>query len=462
MKAKNKKELLQTPKGMRDILPHDLLYWKAVETKAEEIARSYSFKPMRTPHVEKAELFGLTLGETSDIVEKQMYAFKTRGGDALVLRPEGTVPMMRAYFEHGMHTWPQPVMLYYLGSFFRHENPQRGRYREFGQFGAEIIGEESGAADAYVIRIFALILQELGFKSFTVHVNTLGDKECRGEFRKELMAYYRRKVNSICKDCKRRMKENPLRLLDCKNPMCVDVRQDAPQMMSYACPSCRAHFKMVLEFLDDFEIPYTIDPHLVRGLDYYSRTVFEIFADPVKAKEEKKEEAPVEAAVDGAPPKEKEPEKEKEKESAPIALGSGGRYDGLAEAMSDRKVAGVGGALGLDRIVDELKERKIVPFKEKAPAVFLVQIGAQAKRKSLVLFEQLRKSRFSVAQSFSKDNLRTQLELANKVGAAYALIIGQKEALDGTVIVRDMGSGTQESVYQKKVLDHLKKKMKNS
>lgn len=449
---------------MRDILPHDLLYWKAVEAKAEDIARSYGFKPMRTPHAEKAELFGLTLGETSDIVEKQMYTFKTRGGDALVLRPEGTVPMMRAYFEHGMHTWPQPVMLYYMGSFFRHENPQRGRFREFGQFGAEIIGEESGAADAYVIRVFALILQELGFKKFTVHMNTLGDKECRGEFRKELVSYYRRKVNSICKDCKRRLKENPLRLLDCKNPMCIEVRHDAPQMMSYACAGCRAHFKMILEFLDDFEIPYKIEPHLVRGLDYYSRTVFEIFAD-AHAKEEKKEEAPAQPAVDGVTPPipiEVEKEKKEEKDAAPIALGSGGRYDGLAEALGDRKIAGVGGALGLDRIVDELKERKIVPFKEKAPALFLVQIGAQAKRKSLVLFEQLRKSRFSVAQSFSKDNLRAQLELANKVGAAYALIIGQKEALDGTVIVRDMGSGTQESVYQKKVLDHLKKKMKNT
>ncbi|MBI1957375.1 MAG: histidine--tRNA ligase [Candidatus Niyogibacteria bacterium] len=454
-KPKNKKELLQTPKGMRDILPHDFLYWKAIETKAEDIARSYGFKPIRTPHVEKTELFGLTLGETSDIVEKQMYAFKTRGGDALVLRPEGTVPIMRAYFEHGMHTWPQPVMLYYSGSFFRHENPQRGRYREFGQFGVEIIGEESGLADAYIIRVFALILQEAGFKKFTVHINTLGDKECRPEFRKELVAYYRRKVNSICKDCKRRLKENPLRLLDCKNPMCVEIRADAPQMMSYACPSCRAHFKTVLEFLDDFEIPYTLDPHLVRGLDYYSRTVFEIFTDPdAKEKPEKKsEETPASAA--------EEPEKKAGQNEGRIALGSGGRYDTLAETMGDRKAAGVGGALGLDRIVDELKERKITPFKEKAPVVFLVQIGAQAKRKSLVLFEQLRKSRMGVAQSFSKDNLRAQLELANKLGAAFALIIGQKEALDGTVIVRDMGSGTQESVYQKKVLDHLKKKMKN-
>ncbi|MBI2038688.1 MAG: histidine--tRNA ligase [Candidatus Niyogibacteria bacterium] len=461
MKIKNKKELLQTPKGMRDILPHDLLYWKAVETKAEDIARSYGFKPIRTPHVEKAELFGLTLGETSDIVEKQMYAFKTRGGDALVLRPEGTVPMMRAYFEHGMHTWPQPVMLYYSGSFFRHENPQRGRWREFGQFGVEIMGEESGLSDAYIIHVFALILQELGFKKFTVHVNTLGDKECRGEFRKELVAYYRRKVNSICRDCKRRLKENPLRLLDCKNPMCVEVRADAPQMMSYACLSCRAHFKLVLEFLDDFEIPYKIAPHLVRGLDYYSRTVFEIFADAdADTKKEKADDASTETGGEKTEPQK---EKEKEKENAaPIALAAGGRYDYLAEVMGDRKVPGVGGALGLDRIVDELKERKIVPFKEKAPAVFLVQIGAQAKRKSLVLFEQLRKSRFGVAQSFSRDNLRTQLDLANKLGAAYALIIGQKEALDGTVIVRDMGSGTQESVYQKKVLDHLKKKMKNS
>ena len=201
-------------------MPHDALIWRAIESKVGEIASAYGFKFIRTPHIEHAELFAPTLGEASDIVEKQMYAFKTGGGDNLVLRPEWTVPAVRAYFEHGMHSWPQPVMLYTYGSFFRHENPQKGRFREFGQFDLEVLGDESGAADALVVRVFSIIFQELGFKNFIVHINTLGDKECRGEYRKELVAYYRRKINSLCKDCRNRLKTNPLRLLDCKEPSC--------------------------------------------------------------------------------------------------------------------------------------------------------------------------------------------------------------------------------------------------
>jgi len=483
-KIKFKKEFLHTPKGTRDILPHDVLYWQAVESKAAEIASAYGFYPIRTPHIEKIEIFTATLGKDSDVVEKQMYAFRTRGGDQLVLRPEGTASIMRAYFEHGMHTWPQPVMLYYYGSFFRHESPQRGRYREFGQFGAEIIGEESSIADALIIRLFLLIFQDLGFKSCIVHVNTLGDKECRSEYRKELVAYYRRKINSLCKDCKRRIKINPLRLLDCKNPACVELKSEAPQMMNYACSSCKVHFKSVLEFLDCFEIPYYLDPYLVRGLDYYSRTVFEIFVDPVRdskkpdtvskdsaeiqeeknteeknTEEKNTEEKNTEEKNTEEKNTEEKNTEEKNTEEPPLAIASGGRYDYLAETLGKKDVVGVGGAIGIDRLVEELKKRRIKPFREKPASVFLIQLGPQAKRKSIILFEQFRKAKLPVAQSFSKDSLRSQLELADKIGVKLALIIGQKEALDDTVIVRDMASGAQESVFQSKILDHLKKKL---
>ena len=233
-------------------MPHDVGVFEAVESKAEEISRAYGFRPIRTPHIENAELFEPTLGETSDIVEKQMFSFRTRGGDNLVLRPEWTVPAVRAYFEHGMHSWTQPVMLSYYGSFFRHENPQRGRFREFEQFDLEILGDDSSMADALIIRVASLIFQELGLKNFIVHINTLGDKDCRGEYRKELLAYYRKKVNSLCKDCRNRLKTNPLRILDCKEPMCVELKTDAPKMIDFTCSSCRAHFKSVLEFMDDF------------------------------------------------------------------------------------------------------------------------------------------------------------------------------------------------------------------
>lgn len=464
-RQKFKKEFLKTPKGTHDILPHDFLYWRFVEDKTHELAQAYGYKPIRTPHIEKAELFSATLGESSDVIEKQMYAFKTRGGDPLVLRPEGTVPIMRSYFEHGMHTWPQPVMLYYLGSFFRHENPQRGRYREFGQFGAEIIGEEGGIADTLIIRLFTLIFQELGFKSYLVHINTLGDKECRGEYRKELVSYYRKKINSLCKDCKRRLKVNPLRLLDCKNPTCMEVREEAPQVINYVCSNCRVHFKSILEFLDELEIPYYLDPYLVRGLDYYSRTVFEIFIDrdgSLRQKDSGSREE--EKAPKGETPTlQSEPRSEgvgKKPEEPTLALAAGGRYDYLAEKLNRKKVPAVGGAIGLDRIIEKLKTRKTKPFKEKLPSIFLIQLGPQAKRKSLLLFEQFRKAKFNITQSFSKDSLRTQLEIADKMGVVWVLIIGQKEALDGRVIVRDMTSGAQESVSQDKIIAYLREKVK--
>ncbi len=437
-------------------MPSDALHWQSFEDKAGELARAYGFKNIRTPHIEHADLFAPTLGETSDIVEKQMYSFRTRGGDNLVLRPEWTVPAVRAYFEHGMHTWPQPVMLYTSGSFFRHENPQKGRFREFGQFDVEILGEDSPIADALVIRLFALIFQESGLKNFVVHVNTLGDRDCRNEYRKELLAYYRRKINSLCRDCKRRIKTNPMRLLDCKESACVEIRGEAPKMMDFVCSSCRAHFKGVLDLLDELSVPYFLNPFLVRGLDYYSRTVFEIFVEE-PAREKEPAAAPQNAEAD----KDKK-EPEKEKNVPPSALASGGRYDYLAESLGQKKVFGVGGAVGIDRFIEELKLRGIKPAKEKKVDVFLIQIGPQAKKKSLALFEVLRKARLNLAHSFGKEGLRAQLQAADKAGASWALIIGQKEALDGTLIVRDMASGAQETVPQARVLDQLKKKMKSS
>ncbi|MBI2507033.1 MAG: histidine--tRNA ligase [Candidatus Niyogibacteria bacterium] len=457
MPKKSKKEFLKTPKGTRDLMPHDVLVWRALESKAAEIAEAYGFKALRSPHIEHADLFIPTLGETSDVVEKQMYSFRTRGGDNLVLRPEWTVPAVRAYFEHGMQSWTQPVMLYTFGSFFRHESPQKGRFREFGQFDLEILGDEAGFSDALVIRVLTLIFQELGFKNFVVHINTLGDKECRGEFRKELVAYYRRKINSLCKNCKRRLKQNPLRLLDCKEASCVELRSEAPKMIDFTCQDCRAHFKSVLELLDELAVPYFLNPHLVRGLDYYSRTVFEIFSEPEPSKKEK--------AVLPATPQTEAPEdvkKEKPIPAIPSALAAGGRYDYLAEDLGEKKLFGVGASIGIDRLVEELASRKIDLVKVKKPDLSLIQVGPQAKKKTLALFESLRKAKLTIAQSFAKDGLRQQLSLADRAGSFAALIIGQKEALDGTVIVRDMVSGSQETIRQEKIIDYLKKKLRPS
>lgn len=434
MGRKNKsKIILQTPKGMHDILPKEYAFYKAVYDKAEEIANYYGFMHITTPHLEKTELFSASLGNTSDIVEKQMYTLKTRGGDKLVLRPEGTAPIMRSYIENGIHAWPQPVMFQYSGSFFRHEKPQKGRFREFQQFGLEIIAEEKPVAEAIIIKVLSLILEELNIRPIIVHVNSLGDKECRGLYRKELIAYYRKKINQVCKNCKKRYERNPLRLLDCKEEKCIEIKGGAPQMLDYLCSNCKQHFKEVLEFMDSGDIPYFLNAHLVRGLDYYSRTVFEIF--------------------------EERPEYQNENNNgSSLALAAGGRYDYLAHALSNKNLAAAGGALGVDRIVQLMMEREITIKAVKTPKIFFIQLGTAAKYKSLKIIEMFRKAHIPIMQSISKDTLKSQLRIASKLNMAYALILGQKEALENSIIVKDMDSGTQDTIAIEKVVEYIKHK----
>lgn len=425
------KQIIQNPKGTRDLLADDYILCQNIFDKAEEIASYYGFKPIQTPTIENIELFTATAGETSDIVEKQMYAIKNGDGeDKLVLRPEGTAPVMRAFVQHGMHTLPQPVMLWYKGSFFRHENPQRGRFREFLQFGVEIIGESKPIGEAVIIQIFTLILKELGLADLTVHVNSIGDKECRGEYRKKLTSYYRKRLNSLCKDCKRRFKDNPFRLLDCKESQCAEIKNNAPQTVDSLCFACKQHLKELLEFLDSSGANYLLDTHLARGLDYYSRTVFEIFSD-----------------------------NNNNASGSPIALAAGGRYDSLAKVLGKRDTPGVGGAIGVDRVAMMMKERQIAPKPKRTAKVFLIQLSHTAKQKSLSIIEMFRKANIYIAQSVSKDNLNSQLSIASKMNVPYVLILGQKESLENSIIVRDMEAGSQESLPMEKVVEIIKKKV---
>ncbi|PJE73471.1 MAG: histidine--tRNA ligase [Candidatus Terrybacteria bacterium CG10_big_fil_rev_8_21_14_0_10_41_10] len=422
---------IQTPKGTRDILPQDYAFYQNIFDKAEEICSYYGFKPIQTPHLEKIELFTSTVGAATDIVEKEMYTLKTSGGDDLALRPEGTASVVRAYLEHGMQTLPQPVMLWYKGSFFRHENPQRGRFREFQQFGIEILGEAKPIGEAIIIRILTLIIDELGAGPAMVQINSIGDKECRGEYRKKLIAYYRKNEKALCDNCKKRLKTNPLRLLDCKNPWCAEIKKDAPQTLDYLCGECKSHLKEILEFLDTNEISYTLNPHLVRGLDYYSRTVFEIFI------EDKNEDG---------------------EEMTPIAVAAGGRYDYLARILGKRDVPAAGAAIGVDRLALSMQEKKVAPKLKRVPKVFLIQLSQAAKQKSLKVIEMFRKASIYIAQTVNKDNLSSQLNLASKMNIPYVLILGQKECLENTIIVRDMNTGSQESVPFEQVVDVIKKK----
>lgn len=445
-KKQQKDALLQTPKGMRDILPEESVFYEDFFEKAGEVANYYGFNPIQTPHLEKVDLFTTTLGETTDVVEKQMYTLKTRGGDRLVLRPEGTAPVMRAYLKHGMHTRPQPVMLQYKGSFFRHENPQFGRFREFQSFGLEMLGEENSVADATIIKVTAAILEEVGLKNFIVRINSIGDKNCRGAYRKELNSYYRRRTNNLCQDCKKRLKENPLRLLDCKEKGCQELKKDAPQMINYLCPECKNHFKEVLEILDTLNIPYMLDHYLVRGLDYYTRTVFEFFLDSSHWSES-------EAGGKNEPPENPSP-------LADFAVAGGGRYDYLGETLSNKDVPAVGMAMGADRIIIALREKKLLRHREKHPKIFFIQIGAMAKRKSLLITEVFRKAGIPISQSLTKESLKSQLKIASKIEAPLVLMLGQKEALEDTIIVRDTNLGSQDIVPFSKVVEFVRKKLK--
>lgn len=455
MAEKSKKpELIQTAKGMRDILPFDYMARLKFLEKAKNIAEYYGFKPIHTPYLEKEDLFTAGVGQNTEIIEKQMYTLKTRGGDKLALRPEGTASVMRSYLQNGMQHLPQPVMLFYDGFFFRHERPQRGRQRELHQFGMEIIGEGSSIADAIIIKTCLLILEEAGLKSLKLHINSIGDGECRNTFKKELAAYYRKKAGRLCEDCKRRIKTNPLRLLDCKEEKCQEIKKEAPQMMEFLCEDCKKHLKELLEILDASKIDYYLDHHLVRGLDYYTRTVFEIFQDEGMAEDEAD-------TAEGKPetlPQE-EIANEKPKKLQPLALAGGGRYDMLAKMLGGKNFPAVGCALGIDRVMSLIKEKqKFVP-KEKNVKVFFIQLGTVAKQKSLNVLEVLRKGRIPVRHSLNKDGLKGQLKIAARIKSPYTLIFGQKEAMDDTMIVRNMDTVAQETIPISKLVDYLKKRL---
>ncbi len=429
MPKQPKRGLVGSVKGMHDVLPEDFYYIERVIKEVRRTAEFYGFMPVMTPHLEKTELFSDPLGESSDVVQKQMYSLRTRGGDRLTLRPEGTAPLIRAYFEDGMQSWPQPVKLFYAGSFFRHETPQAGRFREFRQVGVEIIGDEEAIADALVVRVLVSSLQTIGFRELIVNINSIGDRLCRPVYRKELLAYYKKRFNELCKDCKRRFKENPLRILDCKEETCVLLKKDAPQMVDHLCEFCKKHFSEVLEFLDEMQIPYSLDSHLVRGFDYYGRTVFEILSEKKEGEDQ-------------------------------VVLGGGGRYDDLSELFGGKRTPAVGGALGVERVADLMKKRGIKARSEIHPKIFLIQLGPAAKRKSFLLLEELRKIGVPVAQTLSKDSLRAQLAIVSKLKIPLAIILGQKEALDGTVGLRNMETGIQETLPFEKFIGTIKARLK--
>lgn len=433
----SKQSKFQTVTGMHDMLPVDQPYYQRIFEATDEIAQFYGFEKIQVPMVENIELYERGTGLTTDIVEKQMFTIKTKGGDILVLRPEFTPGIVRAYNQHGMLSWPQPVKLYTYGPLFRYENPQAGRFRQFHQIDFEVFGEQSPAIDAQVIQILYTVLKELKFGHLIVEVNSIGDYQCRPYYKKVLANYLRPRQESLCKDCKRRIKENPLRVLDCKDEKCQRVKSRAPQIIDHLCQDCKVHFKSLLEFLDEADLPYHLDPYLVRGLDYYTKTVFEIFSENEVTQDTNGEQIIQRSALVG-----------------------GGRYDNLVKLLGGKEVPATGAAAGVERIVALMKERGLPAAEIPGPKVFLAQLGDLPKKKTLKLLEELRKAKINIGESLGRDSLRTQLSKADRLKVEFTLILGQREMLDGTIVVRRMDTGEQETIKMDKVVEELKKRLK--
>ena len=424
-----KKKQFQLVKGMKDLLPEEQNYWFYLEDLVNKIANKYSFQKISTPILENAELFKRSVGAITDIVEKEMYNFIDKGGESVSLRPEFTAGIARAYIEHGMLNLPQPVKLYSSGPCFRYDKPQAGRYRQFQQFNFEIIGEADAICDAQVILAAYKIYQTVNLP-VVIQINSIGCPQCRPEYENVLRDHFKRHRSKLSEVSQKRLVKNVLRILDSKEKEDQDYLKEVPQQVDYLCDDCRQHFFQVFEYLDELEIPYALNPRIVRGLDYYTRTTFEIVA----ANDEEKI----------------------------LELGGGGRYDGLIELLGGRATPAVGFAAGVERLINIIKEQKIAIPETAKPDVFLAQLGTDARKRALTLFEELYDVGIKVTEDLAKSGLKAQLEQANKLGVKYSLILGQKELIDGTIMIRDMEGGIQEVVDAKKIISEIQKRLEKA
>ncbi len=404
--------MFRAPRGTTDLLPDQQKYWRYIESKAMELAGQYGFGRIDTPVFEDSDLFIRSVGEGTDIVEKEMYTFEDRGGDSVTLRPEGTAPVCRAYLEHGMHNLPQPVRMYYFCPVFRYERPQAGRFREHHQFGLEVLGDPDPSVDAEVIEFASRFMGSLGLSDINILVNSIGDPECRPAYIERLRDYYSGLKAQLCPDCLTRLDRNPLRLLDCKVATCHSLGDEAPRSADHLCQPCQDHWDRLEVYLAAMEISYQVDHRLVRGLDYYTRTVFEVQPRDVGGQS--------------------------------TILG-GGRYDGLIEELGGRTTPGIGFATGMERLTLNLQRGEIEVPEAPSPIYLVANVGAGARPAALKLAADLRRVGVGAILSSGSRALRGQMRQANALNIPYALILGDDELERGEVVVRDMRASTQQS-----------------
>ncbi|MDN5294341.1 MAG: histidyl-tRNA synthetase [Eubacteriales bacterium] len=405
--------LTRVPKGTFDVLPGEVEKWQFLEETARRLCRDYGYRELRTPIFEHTELFLRGVGDTTDVVEKEMYTFQDKGGRSISLRPEGTAPAARAYLEHGLHAGPQPVKVFYIGPMFRYANVQAGRYRQFHQFGIEVFGSGDPLVDAEVVAMAMEYYRRLRLRDMELHINSVGCPHCRPVHREKLLEFLRERLEQLCADCRSRVHRNPLRVLDCKEEECRRVTEGAPTTLDYLCSECRLHFEQTLSYLDEVGVQYVVDGRLVRGLDYYTRTAFEIMMPEIGAQS---------------------------------SIGGGGRYDGLVAQLGGPAVPGIGFAIGLERVLAALeKQGAVLPGRESLQ-VFVAVVGEEARRTGFKIVQELRSRGVSADLDTQNRSLKAQMKYANRLQAAMVAIIGEEELKRGIIQLRDMESGQQHEV----------------
>ncbi len=407
---------IKAVRGVHDILPAEAVKWQRVESAARDVFEAYGYDEIRLPLFERTELFARGIGEATDIVQKEMYTFEDRGSESITLRPEATAGLLRAYIEHGLFVLPKPIRLYTIGPMFRYERPQAGRYRQFHQLDVEALGDDRASIDAEVIAMLVELFRRLDLAGrLQVEINSLGDEDpaCRPRYRTELVRYLRGSADRLCEECRERTERNPLRVLDCKKPECRPVLERAPALSAFLCAECAEHFAKAREYLEAMGVHYVVSPRLVRGLDYYVRTTFEFTTTELGAQN---------------------------------AVAGGGRYDGLIKLLGGPPDPGIGFAVGIERVVQLLADEGPGAWQKRRPGIFLVPLGDEALKRLLPVATALRAKDLVVEVGHGQRKLRAELERANKLGVAHAVIVGDTELGRGEAIVREMKSGAQRSV----------------
>jgi len=418
--------LTKRPRGTNDFMPEETVFWRTLEQTVHQICSEYGYHELRTPIFEHTELFLRGVGETTDIVEKEMYSFTDRGDRSITLRPEGTAPTVRAFLEHKLYGNAQPTKFYYIGPMFRYGRPQAGRFRQFHQFGIEVFGSKDAAVDAEVITLAMDFFQRLGLTGLALHINSVGCPSCRETHKERLLAFLETKIGELCETCRGRREKNPLRIFDCKSSDCQDAIKGAPTIAENLCPDCAGHFEQVQNYLTAINIPFIVDETMVRGLDYYTNTAFEIMVEGIGAQS---------------------------------SIAGGGRYDGLVEQCGGPSTPGIGFGLGLERIITTMKQQGVAGVSGVNLDVYLITLGEIGKEQAFKILQQLRSRHVKADQDVMGRSLKAQMKQADKLGAEYVLIIGTEEVEKRIALLRNMASGDQEEVSFNRIAQYIAEKV---